>query len=131
MTGIKVADPLHREGLSGEVVKLFPSCHTGIVHGDDGYDVTFSDDSLALAFNYAQMSLGLRVSYGVLFAASAKIPTAVNLKPGRENQVYRPTDSCTKRTCNTLPRESAGNCATSSGRYGIHRSSGRHRGFAK
>jgi hypothetical protein len=75
---------IQREDLRGEVVKLFPSWHTGIIHGDDGYDVTFSEDSLVLGFSYAEVSLGLRVSYGVLFAAGAKVPTAFNLKPGHE-----------------------------------------------
>lgn len=43
---IRVTELMQREGLSGEVVNLFPSCHTGIIHGDDGYDVAFDDESL-------------------------------------------------------------------------------------
>jgi hypothetical protein len=83
MTGrIKVAELMQREGLRGKVVKLSPSWHTGIIHGDDEYEVTFSEDSLLVGFSYTQLPLGLRVSYGVFFAAGAKVPTAVNLKPG-------------------------------------------------
>jgi hypothetical protein len=87
MTGrIKVRELMQREGLKGEVVNLFASWHTGIIHGDDGYDVTFSDDSLVVGFSYGELSVGLRVSYGVFFATGAKVPTAINMQPVRENQ---------------------------------------------
>ena len=93
MTGwIKVRELMQREGLTGEVVNLFPSWHTGIIHGDDGYDVSFSDDSLAAGFTSAEFSLGLRVSYSVFFAAGVKVPTAINLEPAHEDPVEESTD---------------------------------------
>ena len=90
MTGrIKVRELMQREGLRGEVVNLFPAWHTGIIHGDDGYDVTFSDESLVVGFSYGELSVGLRVSYGVFFAAGAKVPTAINMQPVGGNQTER------------------------------------------
>jgi hypothetical protein len=87
MTGrIRVAELIQREGLRGEVVSLFPSRHTGIIHGDDGHDVTFGEDSLAAGFGYGELSVGLRVSYSIFFAMGAKIPTAVNLGPANADQ---------------------------------------------
>src|SRR5271169_3923768 len=87
MTGrIKVRELMQREGLTGEVVNLFPSWRTGIIHGDDGYDVTFSDDSLVVGFNYRELSVGLRVSYRVFFPTGAKVPTAIIMQLIRENQ---------------------------------------------
>jgi hypothetical protein len=80
---------MQREGLKGKVVNLFPSWHTGIIHGDDGYDVTFSDESFMLGFGCRELAVGLRVSYGVVFAAGAKVPTAINMRPVRENQTER------------------------------------------
>ncbi len=85
----KVKELMQREGLKGEVVNLFPSWHTGIIHGDDGYDVSFSEESLAVGFIYSELSAGLRVSYGVFFAARAKVPTAINMQPVRESQEDR------------------------------------------
>jgi hypothetical protein len=70
--------------VKGEVINLFPSWHTGIVHGDDGCDVTFSDESLAVGFGYRELSVGLRVSYGVFLATGARVPTAINMQPIRE-----------------------------------------------
>jgi hypothetical protein len=83
MRQIEVRVLMQREGLSGEVVNLFPSWHTGIIHGDDGYDVTFSDESLAVGFDYSEVFVGLRVSYGVFFAAGVKVPSAINVLPDR------------------------------------------------
>ncbi len=81
MTGrIKVKELMQKQGLRGEVVSLFLSRHTGIIHGDDGYDVTFSDDSLVVGLAYRKLSLGMRVSYGVFFARGAKVPTAINMQ---------------------------------------------------
>ncbi len=88
-TRIKVRELMEREGLKGEVVNLFPSWHTGTIHGDDGYVVTFSDDSLVVGFSYGELSPGLRVSYGVFFATGAKVPTAINMQSVRENQTER------------------------------------------
>ncbi len=77
---VKVTELMQRERLSGEVVRLFPSRTTGIIHGDDGYDVAFSDESLVVGFWYGEITVGLRVSYGIFFAAGAKVPTAINVK---------------------------------------------------
>jgi hypothetical protein len=97
MTGrIKVRELMRRERLMGEVVNLFPSWRTGIIHGDDGYDVTFSDDSLVMGFNYREVSVGLRVSYGVFFAAGAKVPTAVNLEPAHADEAKESPESVTR-----------------------------------
>ena len=79
--GVKVRELMQREGLSGEVVQLFHSGSTGIIHGDDGYDVTFNEESLVVGLSYGELSLGLRVSYGIFFATGAKIPTAINVQP--------------------------------------------------
>jgi hypothetical protein len=87
MTGrIKVKDLMQKEGLEGEVVNLFPTWHTGIIHGDDGYDVAFDEESLVVGFSYGGLSVGLRVSYGVFFATGARVPTAINMQPAPENQ---------------------------------------------
>ena len=77
---------MQREGLNGKVLNLFPSWHTGIIHGDDGYDVTFREDSLVAGFSYAELSVGLRVSYGILFPTGVKVPVAIDMQPVRENQ---------------------------------------------
>ena len=85
MTGrINVRQLMRREGLKGEVVSLFHSLHTGIIHGDDAYDVAFNDESLVVGFSFGELSIGLRVSYGVFFAAGAKVPTAINMQPVRD-----------------------------------------------
>lgn len=78
---VKVRELMQREGLSGEVVSLSHSRRAGIIHGDDGYDVTFNDQSLALGLGYGDLVVGLRVSYGVFFGAGAKVPTAINVMP--------------------------------------------------
>ena len=72
---------MQREGLCGEIVQLFYSQSTGMIHGDDGYDVTFNRESLVLGLAYNQLSLGLKVSYGIFFANGAKFPTAINVQP--------------------------------------------------
>jgi hypothetical protein len=87
MTGrLKVKELMQKQGLRGEVVSLFLSRHTGIIHGDDGYDVTFGDDSLVVGIAYRDLSLGMRVSYGVFFARGAKVPTAINLQRVQADQ---------------------------------------------
>ncbi len=78
---IKVRELMRREGLRVEVVELFHSRNTGLIHGDDGYDVTFNQESLVVGLSYPELSLGLRVSYGVFFAMGAKVPTAINVQP--------------------------------------------------
>lgn len=97
MTGrIKLAELKQREGLQGEVFNLFPSWHTGIIRGDDGNDVTFCEDSFVVGFSYGELSVGLRVSYSLLFAAGAKVPTAVNLEPGHADKVGGSTNFANK-----------------------------------
>lgn len=72
---------MQRQGLSGEVVTLSYPQRAGIIHGDDGYDVTFNEESLVVGLAYSEVSVGLRVSYGIFFAAGAKFPTAINVLP--------------------------------------------------
>jgi hypothetical protein len=79
--GVKVRELMQREGLSGAVVVLFHSGLTGIIHGDDGYDVTFNEESLVVGLAYGEVGIGLRVSYGIFFATGAMVPTAINVRP--------------------------------------------------
>ncbi len=79
--GVKVRELMQREGLSGEVVTLFHSGRTGIIHGDDGYHVTFNEESLVVGLAYGDLGIGLRVSYGIFFATGATVPTAINVRP--------------------------------------------------
>ena len=83
---IKVHELMQREGLRGEVVELFHSRNTGLIHGDDGYLVTFNQESLVVGLSYRELSLGLKVSYGIFFAIGAKIPTAINVMPASGEQ---------------------------------------------
>ncbi len=83
---------MQREGLNGEVVKLLPSRSTGIIHGDNGYDVTFSQESLVLGLGYGELGIGLRVSYGIFFATGAKVPTAINVQPASGGQTETTED---------------------------------------
>ena len=78
---VKVRELMRRQGLSGDIVQLFHSQSTGIIHGDDGYDVTFSEESLVVGLGYRELGLGLRVSYGIFFATRSKVPTAINVQP--------------------------------------------------
>ena len=80
-TRFEVGQLMQREGLSGEVVTLFHSRGTGIIRGDDGYDVTFNEESLVVGLAYCEIGIGLRVSYGIFFATGAKLPTAINVQP--------------------------------------------------
>ncbi len=77
----RVKELIQREGLRGEIVQLFHSRRTGIIHGDDGYDVTFKEESLVVGLSYRELSLGLKVSYGIFFATGAKLPTGINVQP--------------------------------------------------
>ena len=45
---VKIRELMQREGLHGEIVPLFHLQSTGITHGDDGYDVTFKEESLVV-----------------------------------------------------------------------------------
>lgn len=38
-----------------------------MIHANDGYDVTFDEESLAVGLGYSKLSLGLGVSDGLLF----------------------------------------------------------------
>lgn len=78
---LKVRELMQREGLRGEIVQLFHVKRTGMIHGDNGYDVTFNEESLAVGLSYQELGLGLRVSYGIFFAAGSKVPTAINVQP--------------------------------------------------
>ena len=78
---VKVRELMQREGLRGEIVQLFHTRSTGIIHGDDGYDVTFNEESLVVGLGYGELGLGLRVSYGIVFAMGSKVPTAINVEP--------------------------------------------------
>lgn len=78
---IRVRELMQREGLRGEIVQLFHSRRTGIIHRDDGYDVTFNEESLVVGLSYVELSLGLKVSYGIFFAIGAKLPTGINVQP--------------------------------------------------
>src|SRR5260370_1865532 len=79
--GVKVRELMQREGLSGEVVTLFHSGRTGIIQGDDGYDVTFNEEALVVGLAYGDVGIGLRVSYGIFFSTRATVPTAINVQP--------------------------------------------------
>jgi len=79
--GTRVKELMQREGLRGEIVQLFHSRRTGMIHGDDGDDVTFNEESLVVGLSYGELSLGLKVSYGIFVATGAKLPTGINVQP--------------------------------------------------
>lgn len=78
---LNVKELMRREDLRGEVLQLFHSQRTGMIHGDNGYDVTFNAESLVVGLGYGELGIGLRVSYGIFFATRAKLPTAINVRP--------------------------------------------------
>lgn len=78
---ISVSELMQREGLRGEIVQLCHSRRTGMIHGYDGYDVTFNEESLVVGLSYGELSLGLKVSYGIFFATGAKLRTGINVQP--------------------------------------------------
>ena len=86
---IKVSELMQREGLRGEIVQLFHSARTGIIHGSDGYDVTFTAESLVLGLGYSDFTLGLRVSYRIFFPTGAKVPSAINVQPAGPSRYHR------------------------------------------
>ncbi len=90
---VKIGELMQREGLSGEVVTLFHSRSTGIIHGDDGYDVTFNEESLVVGLAYSKLGIGLRVSYGIFFSTGAKVPTAINVQPASGGRTEATQDS--------------------------------------
>ena len=83
---IKVHEVMQKEGLRGEVVELFHSRNTGLIHGDNGHLVTFNQESLVVGLSYRALSLGSKVSYGIFFAIGAVIPTAINVMPASGEQ---------------------------------------------
>lgn len=83
---------MQREGLRGEIVQLFHSRSTGMIHGDDGYDVTFDEESLVVGLGYSELGLGLKVCYGLFFATGAKLPTAINVQPAFGSQTETPEE---------------------------------------
>lgn len=91
--GVKVRELMQREGLSGEVVTLSYPQRAGIIHGDDGYDVTFNEESLVVGLAYSEVTLGLRVSYGIFFAAGARVPTAINVRPASSSRTEATQDA--------------------------------------
>jgi hypothetical protein len=90
---IRVRGLMQREGLRGEIVQLFHSRRTGMIHGDDGYDVTFNEESLVVGLNYRELRLDLKVSYGIFFATGAKLPTAINVQPAVGGSTERTEDA--------------------------------------
>jgi hypothetical protein len=99
----RVRELMQREGLRGEIVQLFHSGRTEMIHGCDGYDVTFNEESLVVGLSYGELSLGLKVSYGIFFATGAKLPSAINVQPA----VGGPTET-TKDEENVLSARAGG-----------------------
>lgn len=94
MTGrVRVRELMRRQGLSGEIVRLFHSQRTGIIHGDDGYDVAFSEEAPVVGLGYPELGLGLKVSYGVFFATGSKVPTAINVQPASDARTESTQDA--------------------------------------
>lgn len=89
----KVRELMQQEGLRGEIVQLFHTQSTGIIHGDDGYDVTFNEESLVVGLGYRELGLGLRVSYGIFFATGSKVPTAINVQPASGDRAEPTVDA--------------------------------------
>ena len=85
---IRVGELIQREGLRGEIMQLFHSRRTGMIHGDDGYDVTFNEESLVVGLSYGELSLGLRVSYGSFSPRGRSFPLALmcSLRSGAQPQ---------------------------------------------
>jgi len=69
---IKVRELRQSEGLRGEVVELFHSRNTRLIHGDDGYLVTFNQESLVVGLSYRELSLGLKVTHGIFSQSDRK-----------------------------------------------------------
>ncbi len=101
---MKVSRLTAAEKTSGEVVNLFPRWHTGIIHGDDGYDVAFNDESLVVGIVYEELRVGQLVSYGVFFAKGCKVPVAINVIPARVNETETRQDTAGRH----LVEEAAG-----------------------
>jgi hypothetical protein len=43
--------------------------------------VAFNEESLVVGLSYGELSLGLKVSYGIFFAAGAKLPAGISVQP--------------------------------------------------
>jgi hypothetical protein len=71
------------EKLSGEVTRLFRRWSSGIIHGDDGFDVAFNF-LCTEGVSYSDLTLGQRVSYRLHFPKHGKVPVATHVQPSRE-----------------------------------------------
>ena len=63
-----------------EIMQLFHSRRTGRrrrrwIRRD------FQRESLVVGLSYGELSLGLKVSYGIFVATGAKLPTGINVQP--------------------------------------------------
>ena len=45
---VMVRELMQRAGLRGEIVELFHLRNTGMIHGHDGYDVSFNQEPLVV-----------------------------------------------------------------------------------
>ena len=45
-----------------------------MIHGEDGYDVTFSEESLVVGLSYRELGLGVKVSYGLFLRPAQSFP---------------------------------------------------------
>jgi hypothetical protein len=70
----RVTELMQREGLRGEVVELFYSRSTGMIHGEDGYDVTFNEESLVVGLSYRELGLGVKVPYRLFLRPEQSFP---------------------------------------------------------
>lgn len=85
MTGRVPIRKLNGRKLKGTVVCLFREQNTGILRGDDGYDVGFHAVVVAGAA-YKDLFAGERVTYQLSFSKNRKVPTAMNVQPDRSSE---------------------------------------------
>lgn len=82
MTGCMPIRKLNGQKLKGAIVCLFREQSTGIIRGDDGYDVGFHALAVAGAA-YKDLFAGERVTYQLSFSKNGKVATAMSLQPDR------------------------------------------------
>jgi hypothetical protein len=80
---ISVKKLVRAEKLSGEIARLFRRWSSGIIHGDDGFDVAFNFLSTE-GVSYSDLCLGQRVSYRLHFPKDGKVPVATHVQPSVE-----------------------------------------------
>lgn len=80
---VSVKKLIRAEKLSGEVTRLFRHWSSGIIHGDDGFDVAFNFLSTE-GVSYSDLCLGQRVSYRLHFPKGGKVPVATHVQPSVE-----------------------------------------------